>query len=223
MGVTGLMNIPSADMQADGIFMAGANYLPYSMLPLDGAWSSNGTANYFLNVTFLPFLEVAYRCTLLYSERDDTDNRWQQDRSVSVRLRLLKERNWLPSVLVGSNDAFTTNQLNPLHEVGGNRFFSSVYAVATKHFRPYGHDVSLTFGGMIPVRKQAAQDGFFAGIGFSPAQLKQLTVIAEYDTNKINVGISARLFGHISAHVFTYGFNSLSFGLRYELALFGKA
>lgn len=28
MGVTGLLNIPTADMQVDGTFMVGANYLP---------------------------------------------------------------------------------------------------------------------------------------------------------------------------------------------------
>ena len=32
-GLTGLLNIPTADMQVDGTFMVGANYLPEQMLP----------------------------------------------------------------------------------------------------------------------------------------------------------------------------------------------
>ena len=61
-GVTGLLNIPTADMQVDGTFMVGANYLPEQMLP--DFWDYN-SGNYFLNVTFLPCLEIGYRCTLM--------------------------------------------------------------------------------------------------------------------------------------------------------------
>ena len=60
LGVSGLLNIPSADMQEDGTFMAGGNYLPQEMLPQEWGYNSG---NYFVNLTFLPFMEVAYRCT----------------------------------------------------------------------------------------------------------------------------------------------------------------
>lgn len=62
LGTSGLLNIPSADMQEDGTFMAGGNYLPEEMLPREWGYNSG---NYFVNLTFLPFMEVAYRCTLL--------------------------------------------------------------------------------------------------------------------------------------------------------------
>ena len=58
LGVSGLLNIPSADMQEDGTFMAGGNYLPQEMLPQEWGYNSG---NYFVNLTFLPFMEVAYR------------------------------------------------------------------------------------------------------------------------------------------------------------------
>ena len=63
LGVTGLLNIPSADMQRDGTFMAGANYLPQEMLPREWGYNSG---NYFVNLTFLPFMEVAYRLSLIH-------------------------------------------------------------------------------------------------------------------------------------------------------------
>ena len=107
------------------------------MLPQEWGYNSG---NYFVNLTFLPFMEVAYRCTLLKVE---STGKWNQDRSVSLRLRPLKEGKWWPSVVIGSNDLLTTGELNPFLDSGGNRYFSSVYAVGTKHFGFYGHDICL--------------------------------------------------------------------------------
>ena len=144
MGTTGLLNIPTADMQPDGTFIAGGNFMPQEMMPENWDYS---TGNYFVNMTFLPFLEVVYRCTLMKIKKNGT---WNQDRSVSLRLRPLKEGKWWPSVVVGSNDAFTTNQLNMFEETKGNRFFASIYGVATKHFVMGGHDLGVSFGGYVP-------------------------------------------------------------------------
>ena len=61
LGTTGLLNSPSAEMQPDGTVMLGGNFLHDKITP-DGF--PYDTYNYFLNITFLPFLEVAYVCTL---------------------------------------------------------------------------------------------------------------------------------------------------------------
>ena len=60
MGNTGQLNIPTADMQEAGTFMGGGNYLPDGMTPFNF-----NTGNYFVNMTFLSFVELSYRCTLL--------------------------------------------------------------------------------------------------------------------------------------------------------------
>ena len=39
MGTTGLMNIPTADMQPDGTFMAGGNFMPSAILPPEWNYS----------------------------------------------------------------------------------------------------------------------------------------------------------------------------------------
>ena len=207
MGVTGLLNIPTADMQADGTFMAGGNYLPEQMLPEH--WDYN-SGNYFLNMTFLPCLEIGYRCTLLKLKT----GKWNQDRSVSLRIRPLKEGKYWPSVVVGSNDALTTGQLNTFSEVTGNRYFSSVYGVATKHFLPGGHDLAFTFGWNIPFRKHAVRDGVFGGMSYSPAFCRPLSLMAEYDGNAVNMGGSVRLFNHFTVHVFCYDLEAVSCGVR---------
>ena len=160
LGVSGLLNIPSADMQEDGTFMAGGNYLPQEMLPQEWGYNSG---NYFVNLTFLPFMEVAYRCTLLKVE---STGKWNQDRSVSLRLRPLKEGKWWPSVVIGSNDLLTTGELNPFLDSGGNRYFSSVYAVGTKHFGFYGHDIGVTVGGHVPFRSRSENKGRLQSLKF---------------------------------------------------------
>lgn len=219
MGTTGLLNIPTADMQTDGLFMAGGNYLPQQMMP--ETWDYN-TGNYFVNITFLPFVEVAYRCTFLRGEFK-AGNKWQQDRSVSLRLRPLKEGRWWPSVVVGSNDAFTTGELNMFSEVKGNRFFSSVFGVATKHIVFGGNDLGVTFGGNIPFRENSYKRGVFGGVSYRPAFLQPVTLMVEYDTtDAVNIGMSAHLFNHFSVYAFCYDFRAVSGGLRYEFQLIRK-
>lgn len=215
MGVTGLLNIPTADMQADGTFMVGANFLPDRMLP--DPWNYN-TGNYFLNMTFLPCLEVGYRCTLMRLKT----GKWNQDRSVSLRLRPLKEGRYWPSVVLGSNDALTTGELNPLKKVESNRFFSSVYGVVTKHWMPGGHDLAVSLGWNIPFRKNNDRDGVFGGMSYSPMFCRALSLMAEYDDKAVNMGISLRLFNHFTVHAFCYDLEAVSCGLRYELCLLKK-
>ena len=211
LGVSGLLNIPSADMQEDGTFMAGGNYLPQEMLPQEWGYNSG---NYFVNLTFLTFMEVAYRCTLLKVE---STGKWNQDRSVSLRLRPLKEGKWWPSVVIGSNDLLTTGELNPFLDSGGNRYFSSVYAVGTKHFGFYGHDIGVTVGGHVPFRSRSENKGVFGGVSYRPAFLKPLEVMAEYDSKVVNMGVSARLFDHFSLYAYCYDFKTVAGGIRYEL------
>ncbi|MDR1381441.1 MAG: YjbH domain-containing protein [Tannerella sp.] len=212
--MTGLLNAPNADMQPDGMFMAGGNFLPEQLMP--ETWHYN-SGNYFLNITFFPFVEVAYRCTLFRGEYK-AGNKWQQDRSVSLRLRPVRESRYVPAVVVGSNDVFTTNELNAFNGTNGNRYFASIYAVTTKNIPVGGHVCGITFGSYL-FSKNALYKGVFCGIKYTPSFLKPVSLIAEYDANGVNVGTSARLFKHVFLHAFSYDFKALSCGMRYEFRL----
>lgn len=121
IGNTGLLNIPTADMQETGTFMGGGNYLPNGMTPFNF-----NTGNYFINITFLSILEMSYRCTLLKTTRyDGKKGYFQQDRSMTARLRPLKEGRFHPSVVIGVDDPFKNT---------GNNYFGTVYGVLTKKF-----------------------------------------------------------------------------------------
>lgn len=210
MGTTGLLNIPSADMQKEGTFMFGGNFLPKDLTPDE--WNYN-TGNYFINLTFLPFVELGYRMTLFKGNFKD-GQKWQQDRSVSVRLRPLKEGKYWPSIVVGSNDLFTTNSLNPLKPTSGNRYFSSMYGVATKHILWGENDFGLTIGGYIPFYKMVEYKGVFGGISFSPSFYRPLSVIVEYDTKGLNVGLTVDLAKCINLYTFCYNMKTISGGIR---------
>lgn len=102
MGTTGMMNIPTAEMQQTGTFMIGGNYLPEELNPF-----KYNSGNYFVNITFFSFLELNYRCILLKSDYMAKKPKFnQQDRSLSVRLRPLKEGKYWPAIVIGSNDPF---------------------------------------------------------------------------------------------------------------------
>lgn len=58
-GTTGLMNMPTADMQRDKTFMAGGNWLNHhATVP---RWWYD-TWNYYINITIFPWLEAGYLC-----------------------------------------------------------------------------------------------------------------------------------------------------------------
>ncbi len=207
IGNTGLLNIPTADMQETGTFIVGGNYLPSNMTPFNF-----NTGNYFANITFLSILELSYRCTLLETTRyDGKKGYFQQDRSMSARIRPVKERRYRPSIVIGTNDPFKDK---------GTNYYATVYGVLTKSFTiTKGDRLALTAGYYIPLNNHSIQKGLFGGVSYSPVFCREIIFIAEYDSDSFNIGTTARVWKHLSVHIFTKKFNSLSGGIRYECTL----
>ena len=63
-GVTGLLHMPSAEMQKDKTFMIGGNVLHITPLRYFNYDEIKYTFNYFINITFFPWMEVGYTCTI---------------------------------------------------------------------------------------------------------------------------------------------------------------
>ena len=66
-GTTGLLRMPTAEMQKDKTFMFGGNILDKH--PMPPRWNNESytyTYNYYIGITIFPWLEVAYSCTLAY-------------------------------------------------------------------------------------------------------------------------------------------------------------
>lgn len=150
-GTTGLLNMPTADMQRDKTFMAGANLLDkHGTVP---RWWYD-TWSYYINITIFPWLEVGYLCTGHKAVPTDYGNRkdsWvpstygkfvNQDRSFHFRLRVWKEgwwKKWTPQIVLGANDAIGDSWNGgsltyPSETTYGNGFLNRYYLAFTKHF-----------------------------------------------------------------------------------------
>lgn len=207
LGSMGLLNTPSAEMNEAGTFMIGGNFMPARMNPFN-----YNTGNYFLDFTLFSWLELTYRETLLKTTYMSEKAKFnQQDRSFSVRLRPLKEGKYLPALVIGAND--------PYRDLGKN-YYRAIYGTATKHFLLKEHELAVTIGYMgWTGDRNVSRNGVFGGITYRPAFCKSLCLIAEYDTRNVNLGVTAKLWNHLSLHAFTSGFGCISGGIRYECTL----
>lgn len=214
-GNTGLLTIPTADMQPDGTFMTGANYLPSDIVPFSVGF--NNTMNYFLNITFFPFFEMGYNCTLL----QHADGTTGQDRIISVRFRPLKESKWLPAIVLGSGDILTTNQNGNIFEsTYENHYYDGYYAVATKHLNICNEQIGVSIGYNYISQDIPFKDGLFYGISYRPSFCRKGELMVDYNTNIVSIGAAIKLFNHLSINLFCYDFKAIVGGLRYEVKLY---
>mgnify|MGYP003397359991 CR=1 FL=1 len=151
-GTTGLLNMPTADMQKDGTFMFGGGYLEKHASP--ARWFYD-TYNYYINITLFPWLEISYHCILHKSVKEDygtgSDSYWvpstfgrfvNQDRQFNVRIRIWEEgrwKSWTPQLVFGSDDVSShswgdTDRRFEIANNYTNGFGNRYYLAATKHF-----------------------------------------------------------------------------------------
>ena len=196
-------------MQKDGTFYMGANYLNRNYINTYG----NGNYNcliYYFDLTFLPFLEMNFRST---RQLDNPDSTHTVDRMISVRLRVLKERKYWPSIVLGGNDLYTG-------AVIGNQYFGAVYSVATKNFPVKKMKLRRHIRICLPFFKNSQFAGFFGGVSFSPSFLRQLTLMAEYDSKNFNIGGSILFFKHLYFFALLQGMESVSGGVAFKVSAF---
>lgn len=222
-GVTGLLHAPSAEMQADKTVMLGANFLNRELTP--PTWYYH-TYNYYLNVTIMPWLEVAYTCTLFTAESLGLapygySGFTNQDRYFSVRLRLLKEGQfwkYTPAVVVGTSDPYTSSG-GVVASESGNGYFSRFFIAATKHLKIGQEEIGIHLSYLYNFRNDYPLNGLAGGITYSPSFHPQLRFVAEYDSKDVAVGVSYLLFNHLHAQFELQRMKYFSGGLTYRFVL----
>lgn len=151
-GTTGLICMPTADMQQDKTFILGGSIIDHRTL--SKYWANHDeykpfTYNYYVNVTFFPWLEVGYSLTLvkgLYNSTYWPEHTWgkfvNQDRSFHGRLRVWKEgwwKTWTPQIVLGANDpgSHTSDGGGEIDLGGGSKgnhnYLTRFFLAATKH------------------------------------------------------------------------------------------
>ena len=203
-GTTGLLHMPTADMQRDKTFMFGGGYLDSQATP--SSWYYD-TWNYYINITFFPWLEVGYTCNLFSAEYLRVDKFGysgftNQDRSFHVRLRVWKEgwlKEWTPQILVGVND-ITSDSNGDYTEMDvegdGNGHFNRYYIAATKHLNWYGRwgvHAAYVYNRRGIDKLNGPAFGFDYQFALAGEELWQkaingLNLMAEYDSKFVNIG-----------------------------------
>ena len=218
-GTTGLLHMPTADMQKDKTFLFGGSFLNKNMTP-SPQWNYN-TFNYYVNITFFPWLEISYDLTLNQGKPGGywPKRTWgkfvNQDRQFSARFRLWKEGwyyDWTPQIVLGTNDP-----ANHEHNGGGKiiidddesghshtSHFTRFFLAATKH---------IVFEGVGEIGAHAAliysreDNNYFTrpavGADFELQLLETdkwqkwvngLNLMGEFDGEGINVGASYKIW-----------------------------
>lgn len=210
-GTTGLLNMPTAEMQRDKTFMVGASFLDHHTTP--ARWFYN-TYNYYINITIFPWMEVAYTCTLHKALKNDPYFSWvpstygkfiNQDRNFSLRLRLWKEgwwKKWTPQLVLGVNDPTTASWNGGASSLNSdnNGYYSRFYLAAMKHWSFTGvGELGIHAAYLYNKRKDYHFNGPAIGSNFCfelPSTsfinkvLNGMNLMAEYDSKSINVGMS---------------------------------
>lgn len=210
-GTTGLLQMPTAEMQKDKTFMFGVSALSPQIIPSKEWWGNYYTLNYYVNITVFPWLEVGYNCVLvkakpgIYHWVPSTYGKFvNQDRSFHGRLRVWKEgwwKEWTPQIVIGANDP-TTGSWD-----GGaasdderyNGFFCRYYVAATKHlaFEKYGN-LGVHVAYVYNKKDVHHLNGPAIGANFRfqlpgnqplTKAINKLNLMAEYDSRTVNCGL----------------------------------
>jgi len=157
-GPTGLINMPDARFNPDGTLRFGMAYAP----------------PYFdisANATLLPWLETNLAVTRINGVAGfpgQTSTGFgpgygaYKDRNAGIKIRLITEEGWWPSVAVGAQDPF------------GTSLFPRQFAAATKTLG----DAQVTLG-----YGRQLIDGVFGGLRYSPSWLGSWSFVTEYDAS----------------------------------------
>jgi hypothetical protein len=186
-GMSGQFTIPTADLLEDKEIIFGINYLPKNAYPDYRSGFNNVII--FTSFSFLPFIELSLRSTYPLNYNQAAIG----DRMPSLRIKLIKENNMIPSIAIGIHD-FTA-------VFGGVEaiYFNSLYIVFSKNFTfdSFVKKVNISVGYGSDILKAARHH--FVGIffGYSIRLFNVLEVMNEYDSERFNVGIRLTVLKNI--------------------------
>lgn len=234
---SGLLQMPTAEMQESGTFMITNNYLNKHSLSPHG-WGYD-TFAYGFSITFWSRLELGYVCTIFDGKRkpNPTDRdliMFNQDRHFYGRVQVLKEGEfgleWMPAMVVGLSDPTTGSSSEGYVDMNvegtGNGYFNRLYIALSKHLdTPWG-EVGAHLAYQYNRRTDYPLNGPAGGIEWKPKWLcdrwllDDVNFIAEYDSRTFNMGFIASIWDNRFEAMFELqNMRWINFGLRYKLRL----
>lgn len=234
---TGLLQMPTAEMQDDGTFMITNNFLNKNAL--SSKWGYH-TFQYGFSISFWGRLEMGYVCTIFNDYWKGSQSRsgvWMinQDRHFTGRVCLLREGEfgikWMPALVVGISDPVTGSGIGEY--IGsdvdggvGNAYFNRRFLVLTKHFHTPWGELGTHVGYQYNRRADYLINAPCAGVNWSPIWLQNhgildgVNLIAECDSRTVNLGFIASIWQNRFEAMFELqNFQWVNFGLRYKLRI----
>lgn len=226
LGMSGLVHVPSAEMNRAGDARIGVHFLNKEFSPANMNYH---TGTHYLSITPFSWIELAYTCTLLkghkWNDESGKMGYYHKDRYFSVKVRPLKEGKWHPALAVGTNDPYS-HQGDDSHAAidgtGNNsRYFGNFYVTATKHLLFKEHELGVH----LVYRKfkrdfNAKWNGVAGGITYRPSFARNLRAIAEYTGDDINIGMDCLLWKHLLLQASLQDGKYFSGGVCFQMNLF---
>jgi len=201
-GMSGLINTPVADVLPDGVFRLGYGF--YDKKEAYDSPNVHADEVVYFAIGFVPRLEVMIRATFFPGETFVAGaNIPDVDRMASARILLFREGKG-PAIAAGIDDP------------RGTRRYHSLYLVAGKSFmRQDGKGILLNAGyGSSAIRaRRHILHGGFGGVEFRAE--RWISGIAEYDSEKWNLGGRLSLQGKVTGEVVLLGAKTLSWGVAW--------
>ena len=197
-GLTGLLQVPSAETDSAGTFRGNAMFLHREFLPAQ--MPGKNTMSYNIGLTLFRWLELSYGTALLWmhknADKSEKMGYYNEDRRVNVKLTPLYEGRWWPAIAVGMDDIGRFKRI----KTGNNRnnYFQNIYAVASKHFDIQGWEL----GAHLSYRYYSTDANrgrrrVAGGITLRPAFYRPLRLVAEWDGVGVNAGADVLLWRHL--------------------------
>lgn len=218
LGNSGGLSVPSAEMEAPGTFRTGAQFVESGIIKGSQKWGSYDfwydTYIYYFNFTPFNWIELTFSETLLadnYETGEDSEF-YNQDRTVSVKIRPLKEGHYWPAIALGAIDPYS---------ICSHPTYSSLWAAATKHVHTsFLHSTFAFNAGYARGTDGGRQfDGAFGSFSWQPDFLPQARCCVEYDTHGWVLGAEALLWRHLGVYAYARDLDLMSFGLRYQTTI----
>lgn len=207
-GMSGLIHVPSADMDAAGEARIGVHFLNKEFTPTNFSYHS---MSHYLSITPFSWIEIGYTCTLMKGNKV-VENKpvkvgyYHKDRYFSVKLQPLKEGKWWPAIAIGANDPYGTGSKTETDKESGSiksgdgksQYFCNFYIAASKHIDLKGNSLGFHLACRKWKREYNSKwNGPVGGITFQPSFQKNLRAIAEYTGDDINIGFDWLLWKHL--------------------------
>lgn len=230
-GMSGLINVPSAEMFESGEVHIGGYFMNKHFLPgsesKKNGFKYNGspynTFDFYASITPFRWMQIGYTFTLMktLAEGHDKPKFNQKDRYISLKFNPFREGKWMPAIAIGANDFLSsaTKRHNGSGEDAG--YFCNYYLVATKHFDVHGSEIGVNLAyRYAPNDYSSKWTGVVGGITWRPRWKPDLRAIAEWTGNEINIGADVLLWKHMFIQAALVKCKYFTGGLSYRVNLF---